>query len=90
MEEVDNYLQPRAPITDNIDMQHVQEVGGVCPLCGKILLVKKGARVNKQYQIAHIFPNSPNEHQRKELEGLERLGNSCEDFENKERTFRNQ
>lgn len=83
MPEIDTYLQSRAPITDNIDMQHIQEVGGYCPLCGKTLLVRKGKRVNKQYQIAHIYPNSPNMHQKRELDGLERLGKTCEDFENK-------
>lgn len=83
MAEIDDYLQPRAAITENVDLQHIQEVGGFCPLCGKQLLVKKGGKVNKQYQIAHIYPNSPNAHQKAELAGLERLGNTSEDFENK-------
>ena len=83
MDIVDNYLQPRTAITDNVDLQHIQEVGGYCPLCGKMLIVKKNKRISKNYQIAHIYPNSPNEHQRQELAGLERLGISCEDFENK-------
>lgn len=83
MANVDNYLQPRVAITENMDIQYVQEVGGVCPLCGKQLLVKKGNRMNKQYQIAHIYPNSPNQHQKVELDGLERLGECSEDFENK-------
>lgn len=83
MDIVDNYLQPRAAITDNVDLQHIQEVGGYCPLCGKMLIVKKNERISKNYQIAHIYPNSPNEHQRQELARLERLGISCEDFENK-------
>lgn len=83
MADVDNYLQPRIAITENVDIQHVQEVGGFCPICGKQLLVKKGSKINKQYQIAHIYPNSPNQHQKVELDGLERLGDTCEDFENK-------
>ncbi len=82
-EAIDSYLQPRIAITENVDLQHIQEVGGFCPLCGKSLLVKKGVRVSKKYQIAHIYPNSPTEHQKKELAGLERLGTNCEDFENK-------
>lgn len=49
MAEIDDYLQPRAAITENVDLQHIQEVGGFCPLCGKQLLVKKGGKVNKQY-----------------------------------------
>lgn len=35
MANVDNYLQPRVAITENMDIQYVQEVNGVCPLCGK-------------------------------------------------------
>lgn len=83
MAEVDSYLQPRISITENMDLKYIQEVGGFCPLCGKQLLVKKGSKINKQYQIAHIYPNSPNKHQKVELANLERLGTICEDFENK-------
>ena len=46
MAEIDDYLQPRAAITENVDLQHIQEVGGFCPLCGKQLLVEKGGKVN--------------------------------------------
>ena len=83
MDVVDSYLQPRVAITENVDLQHIQEVKGYCPLCGEGLIVKKGQRVSKKYQIAHIYPNSPNEHQKRELAGVTRLGTSCEDFENK-------
>ena len=27
MAEIDDYLQPRAAITENVDLQHIQEVG---------------------------------------------------------------
>lgn len=83
MPDIDTYLQPRIALTNNVEMQHIQEVGGYCPLCGKSLFRRKGQRVSKQYQIAHIYPNSPNANQKTELHGLERLGVSCEDFENK-------
>ncbi len=83
MESLDNYLQPRISISGNVENQYLIEVGGICPLCGRKLLVWKGKRANKRYQIAHIYPNSPNDHQKKELDGLERLGETCEDFENK-------
>lgn len=83
MESLDNYLQPRISISDNVENQYLIEVSGLCPLCGRKLLVWKGKRANKRYQIAHIYPNSPNVHQKKELDGLERLGKTCEDFENK-------
>lgn len=83
MESLDNYLQPRILISDNVENQYLLEVGGLCPLCGKKLLIQKGKRANKRYQIAHIYLNSPNNHQKMELDGLERLGETCEDFENK-------
>ena len=54
MPNADTYSQKRSAITENTDLQHIQEVGGYCPLCGKMLLMKKGSRINKQYQIAHI------------------------------------
>lgn len=79
----DPYLIDRIAITDNTDNAYLLEVGGICPLCGKYMLVEKGKRMNKQYQIAHIYPNSPIPNEVKELKGLERLGTNCEEFENK-------
>lgn len=79
----DPYLIKRISITDNIDNAHLLEVDGMCPLCGSYLLIPKGKRMNKKYQIAHIYPNSPTSVEVKELQGLERLGTNCEEFENK-------
>lgn len=79
----DPYLVQREKIGKNTDHAHLLEVGGLCPLCGKNLLKAKGNSKNKLYQIAHIYPNSPTEHQCSVLTGLERLGSACEDFENK-------
>lgn len=79
----DLYLVERSKITKNEDHAHLLEVSGLCPLCGKYLLAQKGKKQSKLYQIAHIYPNSPTKHQVEELDGLERLGTNCEDFENK-------
>lgn len=79
----DPYLIARVSITENTDNAHLLEVDGICPLCGNYLLIQKGKRMNKKYQIAHIYPNSPIPHEVKELQGLERLGTNCEEFENK-------
>jgi hypothetical protein len=79
----DPYLIERVSITENTDNAHLLEVDGMCPLCGNYLLIPKGKRMNKKYQIAHIYPNSPTPNEVKELQGLERLGTNCEDFENK-------
>ena len=78
-----SYLAPRIPITKNMDHAYLLEVNGLCPLCGKNLLVTKGNSKSKLYQIAHIYPNSPMPDQIKELSGFERLGDTCEDFQNK-------
>lgn len=83
VESTDTYLMARIAITDNMDNAYLLEVGGLCPLCGKYMLAAKGKRMNKQYQIAHIYPNSPTTNEVLELEGLERLGANCEEFENK-------
>ncbi|MFC5532236.1 ABC-three component system protein [Cohnella yongneupensis] len=79
----DPYLIERVAITENTDNAHLLEVDGMCPLCGNYLLIPKGKRMNKKYQIAHIYPNSPTPNEVIELQGLERLGTNCEDFENK-------
>ncbi|NMP11393.1 ABC-three component system protein [Paenibacillus polymyxa] len=83
MESNDTYLIKRVAITENMDNAHLLEVSGTCPLCGKYMLVAKGKRMNKLYQIAHIYPNSPTSNEVKILKGLERLGANCEEFENK-------
>ncbi|MED4040986.1 hypothetical protein [Niallia taxi] len=82
-EKVDPYLVDRIPITKNMDHAYLLEVGGLCPECGKNLLVAKGNSRSKLYQIAHIYPNSPLRAEIIELDGLERLGTNCEDFKNK-------
>lgn len=79
----DPYLTERTSITDNMDNAYLLEVDGKCPLCGEYMLIPKGKRMNKRYQIAHIYPNSPTPNELEELKGLERLGVNCEDFENK-------
>lgn len=83
----DPYLQPRSSISENLDSTHLLEVNGLCPLCGKYLLnnktTKKGTIINKQYEIAHLYPNSPTKAELLELKDVERLGKTSEDFENK-------
>ncbi len=83
----DPYLQPRSSISENLDNYHLLEVNGNCPLCGNFVLHKKdtkrGSAINKLYQIAHIYPNSPTSNELVELKNLERLGKTSEDFENK-------
>lgn len=40
-------------------LEYLLEVEGYCPKCGKYLLRPKGNSMHKEYEIAHIYPNSP-------------------------------
>ena len=66
---VDPYLQPRKSITKTVEQDHLLEVEGLCPLCGKNLLIGKTNGKSKLFEIAHIYPNSPTQHQVEELKG---------------------
>ena len=80
----DAYLQTRKRNHDYEIRLFLHEVNFCCPLCGKLLqsrYQKKPAA--RRFEIAHIYPNSPTQKQYETLAGLERLGTTCEDFENK-------
>ena len=61
----------------------LMEVGCRCPRCGKSFTLIKGKKEYKNYQIAHVYPNSPSDIEIALLSGLERLGENSESFENK-------
>ena len=67
MNNIDDYLKPRKDPTENQQILFLAEVNRKCPLCGNFLLKEKKDRVNKLYQIAHIYPNSPTQEEVKEL-----------------------
>lgn len=79
----DEYLVERIKITPQMSIKYLLEVDGCCPKCGKYLLRNKKDLPHKEYEIAHIYPNSPIQKEKDELDGLERLGENCEDFKNK-------
>ena len=81
--EADPYLKPRKNPSEADQQLYLKEVSFCCPLCGKSLRNRKQKKVNKLYEIAHIFPNSPTEEQYEQLRYLPRLGDDSEDFENK-------
>ena len=45
--------------TPNKDQLLFAEVGGLCPLCGKNLMLIGRTKSVKQYEIAHIYPCNP-------------------------------
>lgn len=79
----DPYLKERDAIPMHEELLHLEEVNHQCPLCGKFLTSRGSIKVNKNYQIAHIYPNKPSEHDKKVLKDVERMGDCCESFENK-------
>jgi hypothetical protein len=79
----DPYFKERIDVPKNEELLHLEEVNHQCPLCGKFLTSKGKRKLNKNYQIAHIFPNRPTKDDMKVLKDAERLGDNCESFENK-------
>ncbi len=83
-ETIDNYLQKRKDPTDAELRLFLLEVDNHCPLCGKELQSRTQKKLReKRFQIAHIYPNSPTKEQLDVLNGLERLGQNSESFENR-------
>ena len=79
----DPYLIKREKSSESDIALYLKEVDFHCPLCGKILRSRSQKKKNKLFEIAHIYPNSPTPEQFETLAGLRRLGNTCEDYENK-------
>ena len=63
----DNRKKP----TPNQDQLFFAEVGGLCPLCGKSLMILGKNKYVKQYQIAHIYPCNPTTKDLSVLAGIE-------------------
>lgn len=79
----DPYMQERVIPSDKDKMVYLREVNFHCPLCKKDLKPFNQEKNNNLFEIAHIYPNRPTVNQFEELQGEERLGDSCEAFENK-------
>ena len=58
------------------------EVDGMCPLCGIKLIYKKGNRLNKRVNLAHIYPHSPTDSEIELLKDVEILSEDSEDIKN--------
>ena len=77
----DTYCMDRRTPTKYDELLLLEEVDSICPVCG-ISLINKQAKKKKQFEIAHIYPNSPTKEEVKELMGVERLGSNSEDIQN--------
>lgn len=82
--EEDPYHKERESATEADLRLYLREVDYHCPICGKELQSRKQKKpTQKLFQIAHIYPNKPTIEQYEALGVLERLGNNCEEYENK-------
>lgn len=82
--EEDSYHKKREEPSEADLRLYLREVEYHCPLCGGELQSRsQKKRTQKRFQIAHIYPNRPTAEQYLLLHDLERLGQNCEDFENK-------
>ncbi|SHL31737.1 hypothetical protein SAMN05720764_111102 [Fibrobacter sp. UWH5] len=77
------YNQNRENIRTVEDRRYILEVDGICPLCGDSLIDKRKGSGVKQYEIAHIYPNSPTKEDLVALKNVNVLGTNSEDFQNK-------
>lgn len=82
--EKDFYHKKREEPSEADLRLYLREVDYHCPLCGTELQSRTQKKKDqKKFQIAHIYPNRPTVGQYLLLHGLERLGENCEDYENK-------
>lgn len=82
-EKVADFCKTRAQIGDTEGLIYLEEIDFLCPICGKHLYRRGELKLNKDYQIAHIFPNKPTERDFKQLDGVELFGECSESYENK-------
>lgn len=78
----DTYCIERKQSDKYDEMMFLDEVSSSCPLCGNILISRKKKNL-REFEIAHIYPNSPNAWESAILKDVERLGENSEDPKNK-------
>jgi hypothetical protein len=81
----EDYKRDRREPTDNEQKMLLEEVGGLCPVkgCGVSLVNEKNGKHYKEYDIAHIFPQSPTEMEKIILADVEVDGECSESLDNK-------
>lgn len=82
---IEDYCIDRKDPTDNQLKILLEEVDGSCPMpgCGKSLVNEIDGKVYNQYEIAHVFPNKPDEFQKLNLKDVEVDGENSEALANK-------
>jgi len=71
----------RANVGDTIKMSLLCEVQGICPLCKRDLVVNRKKKKTRVFDVAHIYPLNPTEHEKDILKDEELLSQDvdCED-----------
>lgn len=72
----------RRKFSDNEKMLLYNEVGGRCPICGVVLSYKKNGKINKAFEVAHIYPANPRPEETALLKEEERLSSDVNDLKN--------
>ncbi|WP_346355576.1 ABC-three component system protein [Azotosporobacter soli] len=72
----------RRDFTENEKMLLHTEVKGRCPLCGDILTHAKNNKINKTFEVAHIYPANPRHDEVVLLANEERLSADVNDMKN--------
>lgn len=72
----------RRKFSDNEKMLLFKEVGGRCPICGKVLFYKKQGKINRAFEVAHIYPANPRPKEITLLENEEKLSDNINALEN--------
>lgn len=68
-----NMKARRANVNDTVKMSLLCEVQGACPLCSRNLVIKKGGKTVRVFDVAHIYPLNATEREKKILENEEVL-----------------
>ncbi len=82
-EKVSKFKKDRQDSTPAQEIIYLGEVHNVCPLCGKKLIGIGVRKVNKNFEIAHIFPCNPTKQDLYYLDGVELYGDNSESMRNK-------
>ena len=82
---IEDYCIDRKNPTESQLKILLEEVGGSCPMpgCGKSLVNEIDGKVYNQYEIAHVFPNKPDDFQKLHLKDVEVDGENSEALANK-------
>lgn len=72
----------RREFSGNEKMLLYNEVDGRCPICGSVLTYTKNGKINKSFEVAHIYPANPRPEEKELLKDEDRLSDDVNDLKN--------